>query len=102
LVLAGDLRGAADRFAAMGNATFEARQRLHAGERLLASGQRAAGEIELQRALAFYGEVGATFFVERAEKLLTAAGLSSSARMVVNCHGKSTLCGRESVSGAGR
>jgi tetratricopeptide (TPR) repeat protein len=73
LVLAGDLRGAADRFAAMGNATFEARQRLHAGERLLASGQRAAGEVELQRALAFYRAVGATFFVERAEKLLTAA-----------------------------
>jgi tetratricopeptide (TPR) repeat protein len=43
LVLGGDLRGAADQFAAMGNAAFEARQRLHAGERLLASGQRRCG-----------------------------------------------------------
>jgi tetratricopeptide (TPR) repeat protein len=77
LVLAGDLRGAADRFAAMGNATFEARQRLHAGERLLASGQRAAGDVELQRALAFYRPVGATYFVERAEKLLAATRAQS-------------------------
>ena len=78
LVLAGDLRAAAERFAAMGNATFEARQRLHAGERLLASGQRAAGDVELQKALAFYRSVGATFFVERAEALLANAQRDSA------------------------
>jgi tetratricopeptide (TPR) repeat protein len=73
LVLAGDLRGAADRFAAMGNTTFEARQRLHAGERLVASGQRAAGDVQLQKALAFYRSVGATYFIRRAEVLLPAS-----------------------------
>jgi class 3 adenylate cyclase/tetratricopeptide (TPR) repeat protein len=78
LVLAGDLRAAADRFAAMGNATFEARQRLHAGERLLASGQRVAGDVELQKALAFYRSVGATFFVERAEAVLANAQSASA------------------------
>jgi hypothetical protein len=78
LVLAGDLRGAADRFAAMGNATFEARQRLHAGERLLTSGQRATGDVELQKALDFYRSVGATSFVERAEALLANAQRDSA------------------------
>jgi hypothetical protein len=78
LVLAGDLCGAADRFAAMGNATFEARQRLHAGERLLTFGQRAAGDVELQKALDFYRSVGATLFVERGEALLAAAQSESA------------------------
>jgi hypothetical protein len=78
LVLAGNLRGAADRFAAMGNATFEARQRLQAGERLLTSGQRAAGDVELQKALDFYRSVGATSFVERGEALLAAAQSESA------------------------
>ena len=78
LVLAGDLRGAADRFAAMGNATFEARQRLHAGERLLTSGQRAASAVELQKALDFYRSVDATLFVERGEALLAATQMESA------------------------
>jgi class 3 adenylate cyclase/tetratricopeptide (TPR) repeat protein len=70
LILAGDLLGAADRFAAMGNRAFEARQRLHAGERLVDSGHRAAGEAELRRALDFYRSVEAAHFVSRAEMLL--------------------------------
>jgi class 3 adenylate cyclase/tetratricopeptide (TPR) repeat protein len=78
LVLAGDLRGAADRFAVMGNAAFEARQRLHAGERLLMSGQRPAGDAELQKALDFYRSVGAMLFVERGEALLAAAQSESA------------------------
>jgi class 3 adenylate cyclase len=77
LVLAGDLRGAANRFAAMGNAAFEARQRLHAGERFLASGQHAAGEVELEKALDFYRSVQATSFVERGEALLAAQSESA-------------------------
>jgi class 3 adenylate cyclase/tetratricopeptide (TPR) repeat protein len=78
LVLAGDLRSAADRFAAMGNTAFEARQRLHAGERLLALGQRAAGDVELEKALDFYRSVGATLFVERAKALLANAQRDSA------------------------
>jgi class 3 adenylate cyclase/ATP/maltotriose-dependent transcriptional regulator MalT len=78
LVLAGDLRGAADRFAAMGNVTFEARQRLHAGERLLTGGQRAAGDVELRKALDFYRSVDAAYFVERGEALLAAAQSASA------------------------
>ena len=78
LTLAGDLRGAADRFAAMENATFEARQRLHAGERLVASRQRTAGDVELKKALAFYRSVDATFFVARGEALLASAQSESA------------------------
>jgi hypothetical protein len=58
--------------------TFEARHRLHAGERLLASGQRATGDVELQKVLDFYRSVGATAFVERAEALLAEAQRDSA------------------------
>ena len=44
-----DFVGAAELFAAMGNPTLEARQRLYAGERLLDAGSHAEGEAELQR-----------------------------------------------------
>jgi class 3 adenylate cyclase len=78
LVLAGDLRGAADHFAAMGNRAFEARQRFHAGQRLIGHEHRAEGETELQTALAFYRSVDATYFAERAEQLLAQAQRASA------------------------
>ena len=45
----------------------EAFVRLMAAERLIGQGRRADGEVELQRALAFYREVRAIFFIERGE-----------------------------------
>jgi hypothetical protein len=47
----------------------EAVVRQTSGERLIGQGRRSEGEAELQRALAFYREVRATFFIERGEAL---------------------------------
>jgi hypothetical protein len=68
--LAGDHREAAVVWAAFGAKTGEAEARLRAAEALSEAGLISEAEIELQRALAFYRSVGATFFIERAEKLL--------------------------------
>ena len=65
-----DFRGAAEIFAAMPSPTFEAWQRRSAGAHLIEAGRRAEGEVELQKALAFYRSVGATFFIQRGEALL--------------------------------
>ena len=43
--------------------------RMMAAERLIGQGRRAEGEAELAEALAFYREVGATFYLERGEAL---------------------------------
>lgn len=75
--LNGDLRGAADFFAEMGNHLFAARMRLRAAERLLAQGKPATDEIE--QALAFYRSVEGVYFVNRAEALLRSSGYSASA-----------------------
>ena len=42
------------------------------------TGERAEGEAELEKALAFYRSVGATFFLERGEALLDAAQSASA------------------------
>ena len=65
-----DFARAADIYAEMGVVTAEAHARLLVAERLLAEGRRAEGEAELQKALAFYRSVGATFFIQRGEQLL--------------------------------
>ncbi|HLG08072.1 MAG TPA: adenylate/guanylate cyclase domain-containing protein [Gaiellaceae bacterium] len=65
-----DFRGAAEIAAAMPNPPLEAWQRRSAGAQLIEAGRRAEGEVELQKALAFYRSVGATFFIQRAEALL--------------------------------
>jgi len=77
MALNGDLRGAADFFAEMGNQLFAARMRLRAAERLLARGEPATDEIE--QALAFYRSVGATHYIGRAEALLHSSAYSDSA-----------------------
>jgi len=69
----GDFSRAADLFAAYGSPTFEAEARLCAAEELIEAGQRAEGEAELQRALAFYREVGATRYIQQGEALLAAS-----------------------------
>ena len=71
IALNGDLRGAADFFADMGNQLFAARMRLRAAERLLAQGEPVTDELE--QALAFFGTVGGVHYVRRAEALLAEA-----------------------------
>jgi class 3 adenylate cyclase/tetratricopeptide (TPR) repeat protein len=69
----GDFRRAAELYEAMGARTQAADARLHAARELIEAGQRNEGEVELQKALAFYRSVGATFFVRRGEELLAAS-----------------------------
>ena len=57
-------------WAEAGSPTWEARLRLRAAEELIETGRRAEGEVELQKAIAFYRTVGATFFIQRGEQLL--------------------------------
>jgi hypothetical protein len=73
-----DFVGAAELFAAMGNPTLEARQRLFAGERFIDRGAYAEGEAELEKALAFYRPVSATYFVAKAEAALARAQSASA------------------------
>ena len=74
----GDLRSAADMYATFGGPSFEALARLFAGEELIEAGRRAEGEAELEKALAFYRSVGATFFIQRGERLLGEAQSASA------------------------
>jgi tetratricopeptide (TPR) repeat protein len=67
---AGDLEGAADRFEEMGVGPDEAYARLKEAERLIAAGHRAEAEPFLSRALELYREMGATAFIQEAERLL--------------------------------
>lgn len=64
---------AAEMWAEAGSPTWEARLRLRAAEELIETGRRAEGEAELQKAIAFYRTVGATYFIERGEALIDAA-----------------------------
>ena len=69
----GDFGRAADLFTARGAPTFEAEARLCAAEELIEAGRRAEGEAELQKALAFLREVGATRYIQQGEALLAAS-----------------------------
>jgi hypothetical protein len=62
----------------MGNPTLEARQRLFAGSLLVEQGAYAAAEAELEKALAFYRPVAATYFVGLAEGALARAQRDSA------------------------
>jgi hypothetical protein len=68
--LDGEFGRAAEILAELGSLPGEAYARLRAAENLIGAGRRAEGEIELQKALAFYRSVGATFFMARGEQLL--------------------------------
>ena len=69
-LLDGDFVRAADVFRSMHWVAREAEVRLLAAERLIRAGRHTEGEAEAEKALAFFRSVRATFFVERAEKLL--------------------------------
>lgn len=67
---AGDAGGAADVFAEIGSAPDEAYARLKQAERLLEAGSRNEAEPFLDRALELFRGMGATAFVQQAERLL--------------------------------
>jgi hypothetical protein len=71
--LQGDSIEAADMYRGMGAPTLEAGARFVAAERLLGEGRTADGLAELEKALAFYRSVRATFYLERGEALLREA-----------------------------
>jgi tetratricopeptide (TPR) repeat protein len=78
-VARGEPTRAADMFQRMGLVALEADTRFEAGESLLESGRTAEGVAELEQALAFYRLVGATFFIQRAERLLAVSAQSEPA-----------------------
>ncbi len=69
---------AAEMWAAAGSPTFEVRSRLRAAEELIEAGRRTEGEVELQKALAFYRTVGATFYIQRGDALLASVQRDSA------------------------
>jgi hypothetical protein len=72
-VAMGEFKRAADLYAEIGSLPDEAFARLRAAEHLLATGQRAEGNTQLQRAVAFYRKAQATAYVREAEALLAAS-----------------------------
>ena len=69
--LSGDFVTAAEIYAESGATTIEADARFWAAHELIEAGRRAEAEKQLEKALTFYRSVGATFFIERGERLLT-------------------------------
>jgi hypothetical protein len=69
--LSGDFVTAAGIYAECGATSIEADERFWAAHELLEAGRRAEAEEQLEKALTFYRSVGATFFIERGERLLT-------------------------------
>jgi class 3 adenylate cyclase len=65
-----DYAGSAAVLAESGSLPDEADARLRAAENAIRAGRRADGDLELQRALAFYRSVGATRYVREGESLL--------------------------------
>ncbi len=65
-----DFVRAAELWAEAGGPSWEAKLRMRAAEELIDAGRRHDGEVELQKALAFYRTVGASFWIERGKALL--------------------------------
>jgi class 3 adenylate cyclase len=70
---AGEFEQAADAYAEIGSLPDEAYARLRSAEQHLASGRRAAGNAQLQRALAFYRQVAANGYLRKANALAAAS-----------------------------
>jgi class 3 adenylate cyclase/tetratricopeptide (TPR) repeat protein len=72
-IATGDFEHAADFYAEIGSLPDEAFAHLQAGKQLLAAGQRAAADAQLQRALGFYRQVKASAYLQEGEALLAAS-----------------------------
>ncbi len=70
---AGEFSRAADAYEQIGSLTDEAEARLRAAKSLIEREEKDDGEVQLERALAFYRSVGATRFVQEGEALLATA-----------------------------
>ena len=77
-ILAGELVVAADLMASAGCPTIEANLRRHGGLRMLADGRLTEGEVELERALAFFRSVAASAYVAQIESALAGAQSESA------------------------
>jgi tetratricopeptide (TPR) repeat protein len=69
----GEFERAADIYAQVRSFPDEAFARLRAAERLVATGRRAEGNTQLQRAIAFYRQVHASAYLREAEALVAAS-----------------------------
>ena len=69
-ICSGEFRRAADVLEEIGDRTDEAYARLRAAKELVEEGRRAEADTELNQALAFYREVGATRYIREGEALL--------------------------------
>jgi class 3 adenylate cyclase/tetratricopeptide (TPR) repeat protein len=72
-ICAGEFQRAAEVLEEIGYRTGEAYARLRTAKQLIEQGRRAEADAELNRALAFYREVGATRYVREGEALLAAS-----------------------------
>jgi class 3 adenylate cyclase/tetratricopeptide (TPR) repeat protein len=72
-ITVGDLLGAAEISAGMGDRSSEAYARLRAAEQLVGQGRRAEADVQLAAALAFHRSVGAARYVREGERLLAAS-----------------------------
>ncbi len=72
-ICSGEFRRAADVLGDIGCRSGEAYARLRAAKQLVEVGPRAEADAELNRALVFYREVGATGYVREGEALLAAS-----------------------------
>ena len=72
-IVVGDYRTAADVLERIGYRPGEAYARLRAARQLVEEGRRKEADAELQRALGFWREVGATRYVREGEALLAAS-----------------------------
>jgi class 3 adenylate cyclase/tetratricopeptide (TPR) repeat protein len=72
-ICATDFRGAAETLHTIGYRPGEAYARLRAAKLLVEDGRRAEADLELQRALVFWRDVGATRYVREGEALLAAS-----------------------------
>ena len=70
LVVAGDLAGAADRYAEIGSVPDEAYARLRAAAELVRSGRRSEADAQLRLALPVFAQLGATAWAAEAKALL--------------------------------
>ena len=78
VALEGELIAAADFVSQTGAVTIESQLRFRGGLQLMAAGRHGEGELELERALAFYRSVDASAYVAQIEAALAGAQSASA------------------------